>query len=236
MKTFDFYEFTGILVPGAVTLVGVLLIYPQFHTTFFSSDISVGDLGLFVVLAYAAGHLTQAVGNGIAWLWWQAWQGMPTDWVRTRHHHLLAESQVRALQAKLSSELNEQTMIDAATLTSRSWYSLTRQIYAALAAQSRSSRVDMFNGNYGLNRGIASALLIGMGLLLFVHGFIYWQTILIILVSVGVALYRMHRFGVLYAREVFVQFLQLPESESSATPPVKNSKQAGQSEIVSPEN
>ena len=94
----------------------------------------------------------------------------------------------------------------------------------------------MFNGNYGLNRGIASALLIGMVLLLFVHGFIYWQTILIILVSVGVALYRMHRFGILYAREVFVQFLQLPKSEGSTAPPMKDSKQAGQSEIVSPEN
>jgi hypothetical protein len=98
-------------------------------------------------------------------------------------------------------------------MSKRDWYSITRQVYAEVAARSSNSRVDIFNGNYGLTRGIASALLIGLVLLLIVHGFTYWQIILALLVGIGVALYRMHRFGILYARELFVQFLQLHNIE-----------------------
>src|SRR5438876_12294893 len=105
---------------------------------------------------------------------------MPTDWVRTRTRPLLAKEQIQALQAKLSTELNVKTTIDTAHLSSGAWYSITRQIYAAVAAQSRNSRVDIFNGNYGLNRGIASALLIGLILLLFVHGLIYWKVVILV--------------------------------------------------------
>lgn len=218
MKTFDFYEFTGILVPGSITIVAILLLFPQLRTTFFPPDLTVGDLGLFVVLAYAAGHITQAVGNGVEWLLWRILGGMPTDWVRTRTHPLLAEEQIHALPAKLSSGLNIHiATIDATHPSSRAWYSITRQIYASVAAQSRNNRVDTFNGNYGLNRGIASALLIGLIILLFVHGLIYWQFVLLLLVSAGVALYRMYRFGVRYARELFVQFLQLPANSNATT-------------------
>jgi len=222
MKTFDFYEFTGILVPGAITLVAVLLIYPHVRTTLFSSDLTVGDLGLFVVLAYAIGHLTQAVGNGIELVWWRVWEGMPTDWVRSQKHTLIADAQRQALQTKLSSKLGLQTNIDPA-MSAVAWFSITRQIYAEVAAQSRAGRVDIFNGNYGLNRGIASALLVGLVLLLFVHGLVYWQIAVVILVSAGVALYRMHRFGVRYARELFVQFLQLPSDSGSAAATIAQS-------------
>ena len=211
MKTFDFYEFTGILVPGSITIVAILLLFPQSRTTFFPPDLSVGDLGLFVVLAYAAGHITQAVGNGVEWLLWRIMGGMPTDWIRTRTHPLLAEEQIQALPAKFASGLNIHiATIDATHLSAGAWYSLTRQIYAEVAAQSRNGRVDTFNGNYGLNRGIASALLIGLIPFLFVHGFV-----LLILMSTGIALYRTYRFGIQYARELYIQFLQLPISTTS---------------------
>jgi hypothetical protein len=222
MKSFDFYEFTGVLVPGAITLVAVLLIYPHMRTTLFSSDLTVGDLGLFVVLAYAAGHLTQAVGNGVEWLWWRAWGGMPNDWVRSQKHSLIADAQRQALQTRLSSKLGLQTSIDPA-MSAGAWRSITRQIYAEVAAQSRAGRVDIFNGNYGLNRGIASALLIGLVLLLFAHGLMYWQIALVVLVSAGVALYRMHRFGAHYAKELFVQFLPLPSGSGSAAATIAQS-------------
>lgn len=231
MKTFDFYEFTGILVPGSITIVAILLLFPQSRTTFFPPDLSVGDLGLFVVLAYAAGHITQAVGNGVEWLLWRIMGGMPTDWIRTRTHPLLAEEQIQALPVKLASGLNIHiATIDATHLSARAWYSLTRQIYAAVAAQSRNGRVDTFNGNYGLNRGIASALLIGLILLLFVHGFFYWQFVLLLLISTGIALYRTYRFGVRYARELYIQFLQLPDISNATATSLDESSQVKKEE------
>src|SRR5437762_2159024 len=112
MKSFDFYEFVGVLVPGSITLVAILLVFPNLRTTLFRPELTVGDLGLFVVLAYGAGHLTQAIGNGMETIWWRAWQGVPSDWVRTREHHLLANTQLQSLPTKLESELNIHTAID----------------------------------------------------------------------------------------------------------------------------
>ena len=55
------------------------------------------------------------------------------------------------------------------------------------------------------------------------ESYLYWQIAFIILVSAGVALYRMHRFGVRYARELFVQFLQLPSDSGSAAATIAQS-------------
>src|SRR5258708_7486010 len=105
MKTFDFYEFTGILVPGALMLVGILLVYPQVNIVF-PSALTVGDLGLFVVIAYAAGHVVQAIGNGVEQVLWLALGGRPTDWVRTGVHPLLADEQLQILKKDVASANN----------------------------------------------------------------------------------------------------------------------------------
>jgi hypothetical protein len=80
-----------------------------------------------------------------------------------------------------------------------------REVYAAVADAKRAGRVDTFNGNYGLMRGLAAAILVlliaamavGKGLL--VAGAFAIMFLL--------ALQRMHRFGKHYAMELFIQFL-----------------------------
>ena len=157
MKQFDFYEFTGILVPGVVSLMGVLLLFPDVFRPDFIKDFSVGGLGLFVVLAYVLGHLVQAIGNVVEAAWWKLWGGMPTDWVRTKPDRLLAPSQVAALGKLIRERLGlEETEITNSTRSQ--WYWLTCQIYAQVSNAGRASRIDVFNGNYGLNRGIAAGL------------------------------------------------------------------------------
>jgi hypothetical protein len=39
--------------------------------TFSKDGIPRGELGLFNIIAYAAGQLVQAVGNYIKWAWWK---------------------------------------------------------------------------------------------------------------------------------------------------------------------
>jgi len=211
MKSFDFYEFTGIITPGCIILAGLIFLYPELQIIGDLKNVTIGGLGIFVILAYAAGHLTQAIGNAIEWLWWKALGGMPTYWICNKKGSLLSELQIKSLEEGLPSKLGLKSTIALDKITNKEWFAITRQIYAAVSAHSRSGRIDTFNGNYGLNRGIASALLI-ISILSIIQNQCLWKISLIIFAGACIALYRMHRFAKHYARELFVQFLQLPNS------------------------
>jgi len=213
MRKFDFYEFAGILVPGTVTLTGISIIIARVGKLFASGSISVGGLGLFLILAYAAGHLVQALGNLIEWAWWKLCGGMPTDWVTKEKQELLAPEQLGLLKEQVTLITKENVTLDG--MDRRAWYPIVRQIYAAVSAAGRTQRVDVFNGNYGLNRGIAASLSVVLAVLLLSHGFADWRAGLVLVAGIAVAIYRMHRFGRHYGRELFVQFLALPAAEDS---------------------
>ncbi|MEL4895403.1 hypothetical protein [Crocosphaera sp. Alani8] len=72
-------------------------------------------------------------------------------------------------------------------------------------------RFDIFNGNYGLFRGIASAFIVSFILFLIENGFNNWKILLLLLLGILMSLLRMYRFGQLYAKELFFQFIQLPK-------------------------
>src|SRR5882672_5635025 len=80
-KNFSFYEQTGILIPGATLVFGLLFFFPEFRALFFSDGVSVGGLGLFLLISYAAGHLAAALGNIMEVCLWQFGGGLPFTWV-----------------------------------------------------------------------------------------------------------------------------------------------------------
>lgn len=208
MKQFDFYEFTGILIPGATVLTGAVVLFPGWGLPALIKDTSVGGLGVFVVLAYVLGHLVQAVGNGVESVWWKLWGGMPTDWLRTKPERLLAPSQINALEKAVKERLGLDDL-QIAHSNAGQWYAVTRQIYAEVAGAGRAGRIDVFNGNYGLNRGIGAGLLVVL-VIAVIKWPVDWTIAGGVTVAMALATYRMHRFARHYAREVFVQFLQLP--------------------------
>lgn len=214
MRQFDFYEFTGILVPGAAALAGVLMLVPGLMPMSGVKDFSIGGFGLLVVIAYVAGHLIQAIGNLAEWLWWKAWGGVPTDWVRTAPTNLLAEAQISTLPKAIAEQL-KLADVDIRKTSREQWYSITRQIGAAVDAAGRGSRVQTLNGNYGLNRGLTAALVVVLVVALTAKP-ADWVVLGGLSVAIGLALARMHRFGKHQARELFVQFLQLPSREQSS--------------------
>jgi hypothetical protein len=63
MKKLTFYEQVGIIIPGSVLLFGLLFFFPSLKELLAKDGVSVGQLGIFVLLSYAAGHLIAAVGN-----------------------------------------------------------------------------------------------------------------------------------------------------------------------------
>lgn len=205
MQKMTFYEQLGIVIPGSVFVFGLLLYFPWVKTITGSEAVSLGDLGLFVLLAYAAGHLIAALGNGIESILWRICGGMPSEWIVGPTPTLLSPQQLEQLRLKIGSRLN----INVSTLegTERTvWRPISRQVYADVAKNGKPDRVETFNGNYGLNRGLASACL-ALAIIAALH--VQWLVAGTLFGAAAIYAYRAYRFGVHYARELYLQFLVL---------------------------
>lgn len=218
MKKFDFYEFAAVLCPGALLVLALTRLLPELAFLAKKESYTFGDLGVFVLLSYVAGQLVQAVGNVLAKIWWLCWRGLPTDWVRTEKHKLIAQQQTDRLSQKLSELAGIEAPSGIAGFSESDWYAITRQIYAVVRYAGRSGRVDIFNGYYGMFRGLTASLLVVFVASVVQRGFVHPRVYVLLGSGLVLALFRMHRFAVNYARELFVQFLTTQKGDKSAAP------------------
>jgi hypothetical protein len=212
-KSFSFYEQAGILIPGATLVFGLLFFFPEFRQLFFSDGVSIGGLGLFLLISYAAGHLAAALGNLMEACIWRFGGGRPANWVTRAKGRLLSNEQIDSLEQLIKQRLR----LEIAAIRGMSpdqWFPISRHIYADVMSHGKSSRIDSIVGNYSLNRGLAAALL---ALVLISLAFSESESryTLGLLPIAMIYMYRMYRFGVRYASELYVQFLLLP-----AQPPI----------------
>src|SRR4051812_50136712 len=99
MQKPTFYEQLGIIIPGSILMFGLVLYYPQLKLLTTQDAFSVGELGLFVLISYAAGHLVAAVGNGLENLF--SWDGIAPDWEPHDPPGLISVVQVEKLRAEV---------------------------------------------------------------------------------------------------------------------------------------
>jgi hypothetical protein len=189
-----------------------LFSFPVLNSLLAKDGVTIGQFGLFLLLAYAAGHLLAAVGNAIESALWRLAGGMPSAWITHERTSLLNPAQIEALAAKARSRLG--ATLERITGTPRTvWFPISRQMYADVAKNGKPERIDTFNGNYGLNRGLAAAMC-GLALISFAQGRHTWGFGLLGLAVVY--LYRAYRFAKHYARELYIQFLVLGDPQSDA--------------------
>jgi hypothetical protein len=219
MKKFTFYEQVGIVIPGAVLLFGIIFYVPEVQTVLAKDGFSVGGFGVFVLVAYAAGHGVAALGNMIENVYWKPFGGMPTNWVIGRKPRLLSQPQIDLLEARVKQRLGL-TIPPLRETQQRAWYPVTRQIYTDVERYGKTQRVETFNGNYGLNRGLAAALL-ALAVISLIISPRQWYVWLGLLALSVVYAYRMQRFGQHYARELLNQFLSLPAEPGTRKKKVK---------------
>jgi hypothetical protein len=202
-RTFDFHEYAGFIIPGAVLTLGILLFFPDARAPFTKDGITFGELGLFVVVAYAAGQLVQGIGNLIEWLWWKPWGGIPSKRVLAGHY-LSPDQRKRLIEAlKKDPKVNR----DLATADKAEYGGIVREVYAIISGAGKAARIDTFNGNYGLLRGLAAAFIALIAIALVLDKDLYIVGALVILLAL--AIQRMHRVSVHYATELFTQYLLL---------------------------
>ena len=207
MRQFDLYEFIGYIVPGIILLVGIAYLLVGSEKIASLLSVSVSEFGIVIVLAYATGQLLQTLGNVLEKLWWKLPGGMPTDWIRSGKHDLLTQSQIVRIEQKIA-QMHKDDSFKIADSTSKQWFSITREIYAAVSHAGHNIRIDTFNGHYGLCRGMATGIIMLLVMGLVIQP-INWLMIAVMGILFMLSIYRMHQFGVYYGRELFVQFLNL---------------------------
>lgn len=211
LKELSFYEQAGLLLPGAILLFGLLLLIPELKPLFVDGGITIGGLGLFLLIAYALGHLVAAGGNLMEAVMWLPAGGKPTSWVRNpRRTRLLTPSQHEALVAKVNARLG--LRLDAIRgLTKREWEGHFGLLYRDVLKAGDCPRLETFNGNYGLNRGLAAALVTLMVVAAARQPENWlWYVAALAVAFAGYA-FRTIRFGLYWAREVYLTFLLLPD-------------------------
>jgi len=207
---FDAYEIIGVIMPGSVFLFGLALLFPDLKSLFFDQGFSVGELGLFLVLSFVAGHLIQAAGNLIEEAIWKPFGGMPTDWLIKKPQKLLHDTQIERLRQAVKSDFD----CDLQQLSSVQWAPIVREIYAAVQASGDTTRIDSFNRTYGLMRGV-TATLGALAIIALIVIWPAWKPAAFTALATLIAGYRMVRFGKRYGRELIVVYLRLGKPESS---------------------
>jgi hypothetical protein len=213
MKKLTFYEQVGIVIPGSMLLFGLLFFFPTLKELLAKDGISIGQLGIFILLSYAAGHLIAALGNFGENIFWWFFGGIPSDWVINEKTSLISEEQRVRLPDKLKARLGI-TVAKIAGMDRKQWFPISRQIYADVDRNGKRDRIETFNGNYGLNRGLSAGCLV-LACIAFLSG--NWPVGLGFLVLCGIYAYRMYRFGKHYGRELYMQFLTM--SDTPGKPP-----------------
>ena len=219
MNKLTFYEQVGIVIPGAVLLFGLLFFFPSLKELLAKDGVSIGQLGIYLLLSYAAGHLIAALGNFGENLLWQLMGGMPSNWVVQEKTTLLSEEQRVRLPDKIKARLGL-TVPSIIGMDRKKWFPISRQIYSDIERNGKRDRIEAFNGNYGLNRSLAAGCF-ALACVAFV--FHNWWIGLGLLVFCAVYAYRAFRFGVHYGRELYVQFLSMADTPGK---PVKAKKEA----------
>lgn len=215
MKQLDYYEVVGAIIPGTVLLLAANLLWPDYMTNVPKLDITVGGLGLFVLIAYTTGQIVQAVGNFVESIVWRTVGGWPSDWIRGSKSDLLAKAQLAKLQDRIRNDFGYAGFAFDPNLPTATWRPVFREVYATVQAAGRAGRAYVFNGNYGMLRGVVAACLVAAAASVLVRGREAWPICGAFLAVALLAGYRMYRFAVRYARETLVQFLALPKPGKS---------------------
>jgi hypothetical protein len=133
------------------------------------------------------------------WAWWKLWGGFPTRQILAGK--LLSADQHKRLEKALRKD--NKIAADAPPKSRSECLAIAREVYSVVAAAGRAARVDVFNGNYGLMRGLAATFLV-----LLVVSIVMgksWCVVGVVAALFALALQRMHRVSKHYAVELFVQ-------------------------------
>jgi hypothetical protein len=204
---FDTFEFAGILAPGFVVVLAILLLLPALpKADDFAMVITIAALASYVV-----GHLIAAIGNLVQPLFERlgiiGLEAISYDaWITNGY---MSSDQKKRLRKLVSFRLYRTISLKDAAYDARKSMerrTLVKQMYLAVIGSGGTQRVSTFDGLYSLSRGLAVSLFIAASLALYRDQL--WAAAACI-AGTGLAVYRMHKFKHAFSRELLQQFLLL---------------------------
>jgi hypothetical protein len=203
---FDYYEIRGVIVPGAIVVAAAGILWADLKAIGGGTDFSLGELGIFVVLSFVAGHLVAAFGNLFEAAWWWLRRGWPSEWIGApKGDRLLDPAQHEALAERLKED---QKIDDVRQLTPGAWKGVNRRMYARVSMTDGATQlVDVFNSNYGLFRGMTTSLVLVAIAIAIAKRASGWPWTLAAVLLAFVTAFRMDRFGQLYSKELVARYL-----------------------------
>jgi hypothetical protein len=190
-KELSFYEFVGILVPGCTFLYGLNLVLRMAGKEPFVDFDKIGEAIVFLVVCYGIGHFVQALGNIYEWIIWKVYGGMPTQWLKKKNSfgkHLFSQPFNQRVLEKVEQKFGTDSK------------EMGRLAFNNIFLAGKSARIDIFNGNYSLFRGLSVCFLLLA--LACTYYFNWWQSLLSF-VPLFFLTRRMIRFAKYYATELY---------------------------------
>jgi hypothetical protein len=200
----SYYDQVGIVIPGALFLAIAALIMPGANALVAPQDISIGKFGIFLLLAYAAGHAVAAVGNILEFVWWSLRGGWPSDWIVYDDDRILNSVQKKQLLEKVNARLDLKVP-KIVGLEAKKWRKDFGRLYGSALA-TNPGKIEVLNGNYGLNRGLASAAF-ALTIMSATIQPDQWQATAALGAGTLIYGFRAQLFGIGFAKEVYNCFL-----------------------------
>jgi len=199
-KNFSFYEFTGIITPSVILLYFLDLLLKKCYSEPLFDFSKLGESVVFFIIAYGLGQVLHSIGNLLENAIWLVFNGKPTNWLTKAPRFslkLFDAGETKKIIDKLHQEFGKVEGKDYGMLA-----------YSKVYSQGKSERIDIFNGNYSMFRGLSvSFMILAIGMLWLCLGWwAFWPFVFSIM-----ALSRMIRFGKYYAKEVFRMYMMLPD-------------------------
>jgi hypothetical protein len=201
MSSFDAYEYVGVIVPGALPTLAAALLFPELSSFFHSEGFALGDFGIFLIISFVVGHVVQMVGGLIERVEDSLGMGK-ADRALKNKEKWFGEAQWMAFESFFADLVPG----NPPSIDKSNYDQAVRTVYAVVRSDGRADRVDAFNRNFGMCRGLVAGSLLTIALLLATSGFQNIHYAILIFGFLSVPLFvRMRRFSRLFISELVAQ-------------------------------
>lgn len=196
-KEFSFYEFVGIIVPSVIFLYTAQLIIEFTYQKQIVDFGKIGETTIFIIVCYGFGHILQSFGNIFENGLWFIYGGMPTKWLCKKN---------RFGSTLFDNSLNQKILDKAKLKFGDGITDYGSLSYNLIFLKEKTARIDIFNGNYSLFRGLSVSFL----LISIMCGYFFsWQITAFVTIPFLLSVARMIRFAKYYATETFRTFYNI---------------------------